>query len=248
MVDLHHLGGTPALLKHFLKSGLLHGDCLTVSGKSLEENVMSAKDFPEDQNLVTGIENPFREFADMQVCFGNIAPEGIVFKASSLKEACFEGTAICFEDPKDIVDAVSDGKIKPGSVVVLRGLGPVASGMPEVLVATSSLAIPELYGKVALISDTRVSGVSHGAIGIHCSPEAVAGGPIGIILDGDKITFDLLKGDIHCHVDSEEWNQRLANNPWLNRSVKYQRGYLAEFGSTVAQAHDGCVPKWVLSR
>lgn len=248
MVDLHHLGGTPMLLKHLMQCGLLNGDCLTVSGKTLRENIESAPAVPEDQELIAPIGSPFREFADMQICFGNIAPDGIVFKASSLKEAKFSGKAVCFEDPKMIVDAVADGKIRPGAVVVLRGMGPVASGMPEVLVATSSLAVPELYGKVALISDTRVSGVSHGAIGIHCAPEAAVGGPIGWIKDGDPIHFDLLEGTIECGVAPDEWERRKIQSEKLAVGVRYQRGYLADFGTTVSQANDGCVPKWVLNQ
>ena len=246
MVDLHHLGGTPMLLKHFLKCGLLHGDCMTITGKTLKENLDLAPDLPLEQDLIAHEETPFRDYADMQVCFGNIAPDGIVFKVSSIKEGKFKGKAMCFTDPKAIVDAVSGGKITPGTVVVLREMGPVACGMPEVLVATSSLAVPELYGKVALISDTRVSGVSHGAIGIHCSPEAVVGGPIGFIEDGDLINIDLLNGIIQCDVNSTEWDKRKEVVLSGLKEIQYQRGYLADFGSTVTQASEGCVPKWVL--
>lgn len=245
MVDLHHLGGTPMLLKHFLNCDLLDGNCLTVTGKTLKENLEAAPDFPNEQNLIAPENAPFRDYADMQICFGNIAPEGIVFKVSSIKDGQFTGKAMCFTDPKAIVDAVSDGKIKPGTVVVLREMGPVACGMPEVLVATSSLAVPELYGKVALVSDTRVSGVSHGAIGIHCSPESVVGGPIGFIKEGDPINIDLLNGKIHCDVDPQVWEKRSQEKLSQLKKVKYQRGYLADFCSTVTQASDGCVPRWV---
>ncbi len=246
MVDLHHLGGTPMLLRHLLRSGLLDPDCMTVTGRTLGENLATAPDLPSDQDLITTADKPFREYADMQICFGNIAPEGIVFKASSLKDAVFRGKARCFTDPRQIVEAVRNRQITPGTVVVLRGLGPVASGMPEVLVATSALGVPELYGKVALISDTRVSGVSHGAIGVHCSPEAAVGGPIGLIQDGDEIEFNLLEGSIHCHVDDGEWKTREANH--VIPPLQHGRGYLAEFAATVTQAHHGCVPSWVLEQ
>lgn len=246
MVDLHNLGGTPMLLKHLLKCGLLDPDCLTVTGMTLGENLSSAPDMPVDQTLITTMDKPFRAYADMQICFGNIAPDGIVFKASSLKDSRFRGQAMCFSQPREIVDAVKDHRIVPGTVVVLRGLGPVASGMPEVLIATSALGVPELYGKVALISDTRVSGVSHGAIGVHCAPEAAVGGPIGLIQDGDPIEFDLLNGTIHCDVPTDEWSKR--QDAHQSAPVHYERGYLYEFGSTVAQANDGCVPKWVLKK
>ncbi|MCD8534786.1 MAG: dihydroxy-acid dehydratase [Verrucomicrobia bacterium] len=246
MVDLHRLGGTPMLLKHLWRSGLLNPDCLTVTGLTLGQNLALAPDLPANQELITTMDKPFREYADMQVCFGNIAPNGIVFKASSLKSASFHGRAACFSDSRDIIEAVQQHKITPGTVVVLRGLGPVASGMPEVLVATSALGVPELYGKVAMISDTRVSGVSHGAIGVHCSPEAAVGGPIAWIQDGDRIEFDLLRGTIHCDVPHDEWIERSQKH--VIPPQIYERGYMAEFAATVSQAHHGCVPNWVLQR
>ena len=187
MVDLHHLGGTPVLLKHLLAAGLIDGSVLTVTGKTMAENLADVADVPADQDLIAPLDQPFKEYADMQICFGNLAPGGMVFKVSSMEDTQFKGQAICFDEAKDIVDAVEARKIKPGSVIVLRNLGPVASGMPEVLVATAALAVPELDGKVAFISDTRVSGVSHGAIGVHCSPEAAVGGPIGLVEDEDEI-------------------------------------------------------------
>ncbi|MEZ6105432.1 MAG: dihydroxy-acid dehydratase [Pirellulaceae bacterium] len=164
MVDLHKIGGTPVLLKRLLQMGLLHGDCLTVTGRTMAENLADVPDVPEGQDLIAPVDQPFKEYADMQVCFGNLAPDGIVFKVSSMKSSRFTGQVICFDDAKQVQDAVEAGKIKPGHIIVLRYLGPVASGMPEVLVASAALSVPELDGKVALISDTRVSGVSHGAI------------------------------------------------------------------------------------
>ena len=176
----------------------------------------------------------------MQICFGNLAPEGIVFKVSSMKEPHFEGKAVCFDDPLDIVRAVEQRRIQPGTVIVLRYWGPVASGMPEVLVASAALAVPELDGRVAFISDTRVSGVSHGAIGVHCSPEAAVGGPIACVVDGDVIAFDLLKGTIDVHVTDDELQRRREDLPyWKPREPR--RGYLADFSATVSQAHHGCV-------
>ena len=149
---------------------------------------------------------------------------------------------MCIRDrARDIVTAVEQKRVQPGTVIVLRGLGPVASGMPEVLVATAALAVPELDGKVAFISDTRVSGVSHGAIGVHCSPEAVVGGPIGLVHDGDDISFDLLAGRITLHVEDDELAGRRA--AWQPTLPTFQRGYLADFSTTVAQAHDGCVSR-----
>jgi dihydroxy-acid dehydratase len=158
-----------------------------------------------------------------------------------MKEPAFKGVAICFEDSKSVADAVESKRIRPGHIIVLRNLGPVASGMPEVLVASAALAVPELNGKVALLSDTRVSGVSHGAIGVHCAPEAVVGGPIAFVQDGDEISFDVLAGTITWHVSDEEAKKRSAN--WKPPALRHQRGYLADFSATVAQANHGCVSK-----
>lgn len=240
MVDLHNIGGTPVLLKHLLDCGLLDGSCLTVTGKTMAENLVDTPAPPAGQELIVDRSNCYKEFADMQICFGNLAPDGIVFKVSSMKEPRFEGTAICFDDPREIVKAVEERKIKPGSVIVLRYWGPVASGMPEVLVATAALAVPELDGKVAFISDTRVSGVSHGAIGVHCAPEAAVGGPIACVQDGDSITFDLTAGSIEVGISDEQMQARKAALPkWKPRDPK--RGYLADFCATSSQANHGCV-------
>jgi dihydroxy-acid dehydratase len=149
--------------------------------------------------------------------------------------------AICFDDAKAVADAVEARRIRPGHVIVLRYLGPVASGMPEVLVASAALAVPELDGRVALISDTRISGVSHGAIGVHCSPEAAVGGPIALVEDGDEISFDLLAGEVALHVSDEQLGRR--RQQWRPVPRKSRRGYLLDFAATVTQANYGCVSR-----
>jgi dihydroxy-acid dehydratase len=240
MVDLHRIGGTPVLLKHLLRCGLLAGDCLTVTGKTLAENLAVIGEPPADQQLIAPVDAPLKSYADMQICFGNLAPGGIVFKVSSMQSPTFRGTAVCFDNAKDVADAVEARRVRAGSVIVLRYLGPVAAGMPEVLVATAALAVPELDGKVALVSDTRVSGVSHGAIGVHCAPEAAVGGPIALVRDGDEISFDLLAGEITVHVSDEELARRRQS---LAPVAKPRRGYLLDFAATVSQANHGCVSK-----
>jgi dihydroxy-acid dehydratase len=240
MVDLHRLGGTPVLIKHLLRAGLLDGQCLTVTGRTLAENVADVPDPPAGQSLIAPPDQPFKPYADIQICFGNLAPGGIVFKVSSLQEPSMRGTAVCFENAKDVADAVESRRIQPGHVIVLRCLGPVASGMPEVLIASAALAVPELDGKVALISDTRVSGVSHGAIGVHCAPEAAVGGPIALVREGDEISFDLLAGDVTLHVSSAELDRRRQS--WTPPPPS-PRGYLRDFAATAAQANYGCVSK-----
>lgn len=240
MADLHRIGGTAMLLRHLLRAGLLDGTCMTVTGKTLAENVAACPDVPADQDLIAPLDSPFKAYADMQVCFGNIAPHGMVFKVSSMQSPTFRGRAICFSDAKAVADAAAENLIRPGHFVVLRGLGPIAAGMPEVLIASAALAVPELDGKVALISDTRVSGVSHGAIGVHCSPEAAAGGPIASVRDGDEIEFDLLAGTVEVHADLDS---RTPSWP----PVVHGRNYLADFAATTTQAHEGCVSHWVLN-
>lgn len=241
MVELHKLGGTNVLMKHLIRAGVIDGRCLTVTGKSLAENVRGAADVGANQELFAPIDAPFKAYADMQVCFGNLAPEGAVFKVSSLSEPRFRGPALCFQSGKAVSDAVEQRRIRPGHFIVLRYLGPVAAAMPEVVLAASALSVPELNGKVALISDTRVSGISHGAIGVHCSPEAAVGGPIALVHDGDEISFDLPIGDITLHVAEEELHRR--RQAWIPPVFERTRGYLADFTATVAQAHDGCVSR-----
>lgn len=241
MVDLHRIGGTPVLLKHLWRAGLLDGDQGTVLGQTLGQVLQQAADLPEGQELVAPKEAPLKPFADMQICFGNLAPDGIVFKVSSMQEPRFRGTAMCFDDAKEVAEAVEQGRIRPGSVIVLRYLGPVAAGMPEVLVASAALAVPELDGRVALISDTRVSGVSHGAIGVHCAPEAALGGPIALVADGDEISFDLLTGEIILHITDEELGRR--RQQWRPAARRFRRGYLLDFAATVTQANHGCVSR-----
>lgn len=239
MADLHRIGGTAMLLRHLLRAGLLDGSCITVTGRTLAENVAQAPDVPADQELIAPLGQPFKDYADLQICFGNLAPHGMVFKVSSRQSPRFTGRAICFTSVKEVADAAAAKRIQPGHVVVLRGVGPVAAGMPELLVASAALAVPELDGRVAFLSDGRVSGVSHGVMGIHCSPEAAAGGPIAAVEDGDEIEFDLLEGRIELKANLE---QRTPAWP----RPEPQRGYLADFAATAAQAHEGCVSAWVL--
>ena len=242
MVDLHRIGGASVLLKHLLEAGVLDGGGMTVTGSTLAENLADAPSPPANQELIAPVDAPFKTFADIQICFGNLAPDGMVFKVSSMEETTFRGRAACFDDSKSVVDAVEDGRIGPGTVIVLRYLGPQASGMPEVLVASAALSVPELDGKVALVSDTRISGVSHGAIGVHCAPEALVGGPIALVEDGDEISFELLEGNITLHVSDEDLAAR--RQAWTPPPHAHTRGYLADFAATVSQADSGCVSHW----
>lgn len=244
MVDLHKIGGTPLILKLMLKHNMIDGSCMTVTGNTLKENLVNVPDIPGHSDLIRSPDHAFKDYADMQICFGNLAPEGIAFKISSTQNNQFKGNAICFDSAKKVADAANRGVIQPGHVIVLRYLGPIASGMPEVLVASSALAVEHLHGKVALISDTRVSGVSHGVIGVHCSPEAIVGGPIALVEDGDEISFDLLAGSVHLHVNDSTLDQR--RKLWQAPKALSSRVFLNDFTMTTTQAHQGCVSQSVL--
>lgn len=237
MIDLYRMGGTPMLIKHLIEVGVLDGSQPTLFADSLADQVAHAPAIPPGNDLIAPADKPYKPFADMQICFGNLAPDGIVFKVSSRQDPTFQGRAICFGNVESLVDAVTQGRIRAGHVVVLRGWGPVARGMPEVLVATSALSTPDLDGKVAFVSDTRVSGVSHGAIGVHCAPEAAVGGPIGFVRDGDTISIDLLKGKI----DWESSRRKSMENGF--KPYAGGRVYLREFTNRVSQADKGCVDK-----
>lgn len=241
MFDLHKLGGTKVLIKHFIEQGIIKGTEQTVAGKPLKELTADVPLPAADDPLLRPRSNPINPQADMQVCFGNLAANGIIFKVSSLSDTKFSGPAICFRSAQAVAEAATDGKIQPGHVVVLNHLGPVAAGMPEVLVASAALNSKALYGKVALISDTRVSGVTHGAVGVHCSPEAALGGPIGLVCDGDQISFDLEEGTIHVDVSDAELHNRRTR--WRWRPSHPPTGYLASFSSTTTGAEHGCVPR-----
>ena len=241
MIDLFNMGGTPMLIKHFIEIGVLDGSVPTMFAESLAAQVADAPKIPEGNDLIAPAGKPFKAFADMQICFGSLAPDGIVFKVSSRADPVFDGTALCFNDVESLIKAVAEHKVQPGHVVILRGMGPVAMGMPEVLVATSALSTPELDGKVAFVSDTRVSGVSHGVIGVHCAPEAAVGGPIAFVQDGDSVVIDLLKGEIN-------WVGGSDRKPGGDfKPYDGPRVYLREFANSVAQANNGCVNKSVLS-
>ena len=241
MIDLHRLGGTAALFRRLLDSGILDGDCLTVTGDTLAVNYARAPALSPEQELIATAEHPFKKYADMQVCFGNLAPEGIVFKVSSLQTPEFSGKALCFDDGEEVAAAAADGRIQPGHVVVLRWQGPVGSpGMPELLIASAALSTPQWEGKVALVCDGRVSGVSHGALGVHCSPEAAVGGPIAVVQDGDRISFDLLRGKIHLHISEREMTARLRK--WKSRPLPANVDLgLRRYAAQVSQASRGCV-------
>jgi dihydroxy-acid dehydratase len=184
MVDLHRLGGTSMLLKHLMKTGLLDGSCITVTGQTLAENLATAAKCPSRTTSSHRIDAPFKDSPTSRSASATSRRTAWSSKFPHSTNRVSPAARSALPTPKAFPMPPPQGRIKPGHIVVIRGCGPVGLGMPEMHVASAALAVPELYGKVALISDTRVSGVSGGAVGVHCSPEAVVGGPIARVQDG----------------------------------------------------------------
>src|SRR5262249_37921839 len=191
MSELIKIGGIQPLMKMLLKEGLLHGDCLTVTGKTLAQNLKSVKPYPKSQDIVRAFNNPIKPDSHLVVLYGNLAPEGAVAKITGKEGLAFTGRARVFDGEEAAVQAIFDGKVVAGDVVVIRYEGPKGGpGMREMLSPTSAIAGKDLADKVALITDGRFSGGSRGFVVGHVAPEAAVGGPIGLIEDGDEITID----------------------------------------------------------
>ncbi len=228
--DLDRVGGIPTILKELLKEGLIDGDQPTVSGKTLREIAESAPD--ADGEVVRSIEDPYSREGGIAILFGNLAPEGAVVKTAGVDEKMlvFKGKAICFDSEEEAIEGIMGGKVKPGHVVVIRYEGPKGGpGMREMLSPTSAIMGMGLGDKVALITDGRFSGGTRGACVGHVSPEASAGGPIGIVKDGDEILIDIPSRRLELLIDEEEMKKRLENfkpkkkdipSPWLRRYAK----------------------------
>ena len=193
MEDLHAVGGVPAVMKYLLKIGLLHGDCLTVTGKTVAENLENVPDLTEGQDVIHAIDNPLKPSGNIQILYGNLATEGCVAKISGNEGEYFEGTAVVFESEFEVIPGIQNGLVKPGDVVVIRYCGPKGGpGMPEMLKPTSAIMGAGLGKSVALITDGRFSGGSHGFVVGHITPEAYNGGGIALIQNGDIITLSLI--------------------------------------------------------
>lgn len=241
MEDVHAVGGTPAVMKYLLDKGLLHGDCLTVTGNTVAENLKEIKplDFTK-QDVILPLEKPIKQTGHLRILHGNLASEGAVAKITGKEGERFEGTAIVFESEFDVNDGVKDGRVKKGHVVVIRYEGPKGGpGMPEMLKPTSLIMGAGLGQSVALITDGRFSGGSHGFVVGHITPEAQVGGTIALVKDGDKITIDAVNNTITLHVSDEELNNRRAN--WKAPELKVKSGYLYKYAKMVSSASEGCV-------
>jgi dihydroxy-acid dehydratase len=241
MEDLHKHGGVPAVMKYLLKNGLLHGDCLTVTGKTVTENLAAVSDLDfEAQKIIRPLEQPLKKTGHLQILYGNLAKEGSVAKISGKEGEEFEGTARVFDGEKDFIEGIASGKVKAGDVVVIRYVGPKgAPGMPEMLKPTSAIIGAGLGKSVALITDGRFSGGTHGFVVGHITPEAYEGGLIALIKDDDIIRIDAKKNKITLKVSKEEIKKR--RKKWKQPALKVTSGILYKYARMVKPASEGCV-------
>lgn len=241
MSDLVKIGGTVPLMQMLLEAGLLHGDCLTVTGKTMAENLANLNtDYPEGQEIIRPLDNPIKKDSHLRILYGNLAPGGAVAKITGKEGNSFTGTACVFDCEEDAMAAILDGKIKDGNVIVIRREGPKGGpGMREMLGPTSAVMGRGLGEKVALITDGRFSGGSHGFVVGHITPEAHVGGPIGLLVDGDEVTIDAVNNVISVDLSDDELAARRAN--WQPYEPRYKRGVLAKYAAHVTSASEGAV-------
>jgi dihydroxy-acid dehydratase len=240
MEDLHDVGGTPAVLKYLLEKGALHGDCTTVTGRTLAENVADLPGLAEGQRVVRAWEDPVKESGHIQILRGSLAPDGAVPKITGKEGLTFTGPACVFDSEEEMLAATERGEILAGQVVIIRYEGPKGGpGMPEMLTPTSVLMGAGLGDKVALLTDGRFSGGSHGFIIGHVVPEAQEGGPIALVSNGDIVSIDAKKRTLELEVSAAELAQRRAK--WTAPALKATRGTLYKYIKTVKSASEGCV-------
>ncbi|CAM1340862.1 dihydroxy-acid dehydratase [Tenacibaculum aestuarii] len=240
MEDVHKVGGTPAVLKYLLEKGLLHGDCLTVTGKTLEENLAAVPSLTEGQEVIKPTEQPIKATGHLRMLYGNLAKEGSVAKITGKEGLYFSGKAKVFEGEYEANDGIRDGKVEKGDVVVIRYEGPKGGpGMPEMLKPTAAIMGAGLGKEVALITDGRFSGGTHGFVVGHITPEAQEGGVIALVKDGDTITINAETNTINLEVSEEELAKR--KQEWTAPPLKVKRGVLYKYARTVASASNGCV-------
>ncbi len=241
MEDLHKVGGVPSVMKYLYSKGLLHGDCLTATGKTVAENLESIANLDfEQQHIVMPLEQPLKATGHLQILYGNLATGGSVAKISGKEGERFEGTARVFDGEKDLIAGIQSGKVHAGDVVVIRYIGPRgAPGMPEMLKPTGAIIGAGLGKSVALITDGRFSGGTHGFVVGHITPEAFDGGLIGLVEDDDIIEIDAVNNTLNLKVSEETIAQRKAN--WKQPALKATSGVLYKYAKLVKTAAEGCV-------
>jgi dihydroxy-acid dehydratase len=240
MSELIRIGGIQPLMKMLLDQGLLHGDCLTVTGKTLKQNLKGVKPYPKGQDIVAAFSNPLKAESHLVVLYGNLAPEGSVAKITGKEGLAFTGRARVFDGEEASVQAILDGNVGPGDVVVIRYEGPKGGpGMREMLSPTSAIAGRGLADKVALITDGRFSGGSRGFVVGHIAPEAAVGGPIALVHDGDQITIDAITREMRLQVSDSVLSQR--RSMWSAPEPYARRGVLAKYARVVSSASLGAI-------
>lgn len=238
--DLHAVGGTPAVMKFLLDEGMLHGDCLTVTGQTLAENVAKLPGLDAGQEVIRPLSDPIKATGHIQILRGNLAPGGAVAKITGKEGSVFQGTANVFDSEEAMVAALEAKQISPGDVVIIRFEGPKGGpGMPEMLTPTSAIMGAGLGADVALLTDGRFSGGSHGFIVGHITPEAQDGGPLALVKNGDSITIDSDQNSIEVAISDEEMEARRAQ--WSAPALKATRGTLYKYIKNVKSASEGCV-------
>jgi dihydroxy-acid dehydratase len=240
MQDLHNVGGTPAVMKYLLEFGLLEGDCMTVTGKTLAENLSNVDGLKEGQDVIHMIANPIKSSGHIQILKGNLAPGGSVAKVTGKEGEKFVGPAKVFDGEQAMIQSLENGEIDKGDVIIIRYEGPTGGpGMPEMLKPTSAIMGAGLGEHVAMITDGRFSGGSHGFIVGHVVPEAQVGGPIAVVRDGDVVTLDAVNNVIEFDIPDNELQHRLSE--WRAPELKAKRGTLHKYIKNVKDASLGCV-------
>ena len=241
MEDMLAIGGVPALMKYLLKKGLMHGDCMTITGKTIAENLEEVPDLDFDsQKIIVPLETPIKATGHLQILYGNLAEGGAVAKITGKEGEKFEGIAKVCEREEEVIEYLEKGEIKAGHVIVIRNEGPKGGpGMPEMLKPTSAVMGAGLGNSVAMITDGRFSGGTHGFVVGHITPEAFEGGTIALVKDGDKITIDAVDNKLILHVSDEELAERRA--AWKQIPSEHTRGVLRKYIKNVSSASEGCV-------
>jgi dihydroxy-acid dehydratase len=239
MENLHYAGGIPAVMKLLLREGFLDGNCLTVTGKTLGENLEKVEDLEKGQQIIHPINQPIKQTGHIQILYGNLAEKGAVAKITGKEGQLFKGPAIVFEDETEAIQGIGS-VVKPGEVIVIRNSGPKGGpGMPEMLKPTGAVMGAGLGNDVALITDGRFSGGSHGFVVGHITPEAYEGGLIGLIKNGDIITIDITKNRIDVDITEDEIIRR--RKEWKRPEDNLQSGVLKKYRRLVSSASEGCV-------
>jgi dihydroxy-acid dehydratase len=241
MEDLHNVGGVPAVMKYLLKLGWLHGDCLTVTGKTIAENLVDVPELSFDtQKIISPVEKPIKVTGHLQILYGNLASGGSVAKITGKEGERFEGPARVFDGEFELIHGIESGRVKAGDVVVIRNIGPKgAPGMPEMLKPTSAIFGAGLGASVALITDGRFSGGTHGFVVGHITPEAFDGGTIALVKDNDRIEIDAISRSINLKISGEELAYRKSE--WKQPALKATKGLLYKYAKQVSTAAEGCV-------